>query len=375
MAERKFISLKRLGDFLDNCKNIFATKEQLNDKAEKEHNHDDVYYTESEIDAKLDAKSDLGHMHNYYGVCSTGASTAAKTVDIEGFELVEGAVIFVKFTNSNSASSPTLNVNGTGAKPMYRYGTTAMSTGTTTTGWYAGAVQSFVYDGTGWVRDYWNNSTYSNASLGQGYATCSTAAATVAKTATLSNYALATGGIVTVKFANGVPANATLSINSKDPKAIYFRGTAITADVIKAGDIATFIYSGTYYHLISIDRWQNDIALIGDEAKAYTDDAIANLVGTAPESLDTIHELATAFEENEDVVEALTEAVAGHTHSFNDLEDKPFGEEVAIETMLEEKTIEEQYTQITELDNVTFWNPSSFNHFSNRETLHPLYSS
>ena len=121
-----------------------------------------------------------------YGVCSTAADAMEKIVTVDNFSLEEGAVVIVKFTNSNSVSSPTLNVNGTGAKPIYRYGTTVASTGTTTTGWTAGAIQLFIYDGVGWIRDYWSNTTYSNASLGQGYATCSTAASTKAKTASLS---------------------------------------------------------------------------------------------------------------------------------------------------------------------------------------------
>lgn len=188
-----------------------------------------------------------------YGVCSTAADTAAKTVTVDNFSLETGAVIVVKFTNANSIASPTLNVNDTGAKSIVRYGTTVVSTGTTTTGWTAGAVQLFVYDGTSWVRDYWSNTTYSNASLGSGYATCSTAEATVAKTASLSSYALTTGGIVAVKFTYAVPASSTLNINSKGAKAIYYQGAAIKAGVIKAGDLATFVYNGTYYHLLAID--------------------------------------------------------------------------------------------------------------------------
>lgn len=189
-----------------------------------------------------------------YGVCSTAAATAAKTVTVDNFSLETGAVVIVKFTNANSVASPTLNVNNTGAKPIMRYGTTAASTGTTTNGWIAGAVQLFVYDGTNWIREYWNNTTYSNVALGQGYATCSTAEATTAKVGTLSSYALTTGGIVSVKFTYAVPASSTLNINSKGAKAIYHKGAAIKAGVIKAGDTATFIYNGTYYHLISVDR-------------------------------------------------------------------------------------------------------------------------
>lgn len=88
-----------------------------------------------------------------YGVCGTAAGTAAKAVTVDtkdsAFELVAGAAVLVKFSNKNSASSPTLNVNSTGAKPIYRYGTTAASTSDATTGWRAGAVILFIYDGTG----------------------------------------------------------------------------------------------------------------------------------------------------------------------------------------------------------------------------------
>ena len=121
---------------------------------------------------------------------------------------------------------------------------------------------TYVYDGTQFRFVSWGtelNTTYSQASLGQGYGTCSTAAATVAKVVTLSSYALSNGGIVSVKFTYAVPASATMNINSKGAKAIYYRGAAIVADVIKAGDIATFIYDGTRYHLLSIDRWQADL--------------------------------------------------------------------------------------------------------------------
>ena len=79
------------------------------------------------------------------------------------------------------------------------------------------------------------------------------AASTAAKVVALSNYALATGGIVSVKFTNAVPANATLNINSKGAKSIYYNGSAIKAGIINAGDTATFIYDGTQYHVIAID--------------------------------------------------------------------------------------------------------------------------
>ena len=83
--------------------------------------------------------------------------------------------------------------------------------------------------------------------------TCSTAAATTAKTSSITGYKLTTGNIVSIRFSNDVPAGATLNISSTGAKAIYYKNSAIPAGIIKAGDTATFIYS-TYYHLISIDR-------------------------------------------------------------------------------------------------------------------------
>ena len=77
-----------------------------------------------------------------YGVCSTAAATAAKTVDCTGFELVTGAEITVKFTVDNAAANPTLNVNGTRARPIYYRGS-PIATGYLA----AGRVYTFRYDG------------------------------------------------------------------------------------------------------------------------------------------------------------------------------------------------------------------------------------
>ena len=214
----------------------------------------------------LEDKTKLDYTNIGYGTCTTAAATAAKVITISGntqWVLAAGSLISVFFSNTNTAESPTLNVNGTGAKNIY-YGASQITTSSLGYGGTADRMMNFVYDGTqyrfiGWGYD--SNTTYTNVKLGQGYATCSTAAATAAKVGTLSSYTLVTGGIVSVKFTYDVPANATLNINSKGAKNIYYRGDKITADVIKAGDVATFIYS-TYYHLISIDRWQNDITNI-----------------------------------------------------------------------------------------------------------------
>lgn len=208
-----------------------------------------------------------------YGTCSTDAATAAKVVTVSGntnWALKAGSSVTVLFSATNTASNPTLNVNGTGAKNIY-YGSSQITTSNLGYAGTANRPMTFVYDGTqyrfnGWGYD--SNTTYTNVKLGHGYATCSTAEATTAKVGTLSSYTLTTGGIVAVKFTYAVPANATLNINSKGAKAIYHRGAKITAGVIKAGDTATFIYNGSYYHLLSLDSEPTNIATLQSKVSA-----------------------------------------------------------------------------------------------------------
>lgn len=57
-----------------------------------------------------------------YATCSTAAGTAAKTASLAGFKLQTGSALRVKFTNANTATGATLNVDGTGAKPLYYHG-------------------------------------------------------------------------------------------------------------------------------------------------------------------------------------------------------------------------------------------------------------
>lgn len=87
----------------------------------------------------------------HYGTCSTAANVAAKTVTLTGFSLVTGARILVKFTNSNTASNPTLNVNGTGAKSIYLRVNVSAETSVVTS-WEAGDTIEFVYDGSYWRK-------------------------------------------------------------------------------------------------------------------------------------------------------------------------------------------------------------------------------
>ena len=78
------------------------------------------------------------------------------------------------------------------------------------------------------------------------YGTCSTAAATAAKVVSCSNFALMTGAEITVKFTvTNTAANPTLNVNNTGAKAIYYRGSAISAGYLAANRTYTFRYNGS----------------------------------------------------------------------------------------------------------------------------------
>lgn len=82
-----------------------------------------------------------------FATCDTPAATAAKVVTAANFELVKGAQMRVKFDYANSAVTPTLNVNGTGAIPVYYDGAEAGADNT----WQDGETVIFYYDNTRWM--------------------------------------------------------------------------------------------------------------------------------------------------------------------------------------------------------------------------------
>lgn len=84
---------------------------------------------------------------NLYGICSTEASTVAKIVSMPDFDvLVEGVTIHVFFQYANTASSPTLQVGSTEAKPIKYNGLLDGS-------WEAGGFISFTYYNGAWMQN------------------------------------------------------------------------------------------------------------------------------------------------------------------------------------------------------------------------------
>lgn len=79
--------------------------------------------------------------HDTYVSCATTGATAEKVVTANGFSLVEGARITVKFANANTATTPTLKINTEVAKPLAKADGTAFKN-------IKAGIYSFVYSGT-----------------------------------------------------------------------------------------------------------------------------------------------------------------------------------------------------------------------------------
>lgn len=97
-----------------------------------------------------------------YAVCTTSSGTAAKVASIQGeasnnFTLYNGITVHIRFQYTNTASNVTLNINNTGAKPLYIYGTTRPGT-TEYTSWKNNTIVTITYDSN--LNAYLINSYY-----------------------------------------------------------------------------------------------------------------------------------------------------------------------------------------------------------------------
>jgi hypothetical protein len=109
----------------------------------------DITQTDAQLQAILDKIQPLvttgstAPLGFGYGVCETAGATAAKTVSMQNTVLTPGGIIAVNFVNAFTASSPTLSVNGSAAKPIKLYGN-AMPMGKV----HANTILVMYYDGT-----------------------------------------------------------------------------------------------------------------------------------------------------------------------------------------------------------------------------------
>lgn len=207
-----------------------------------------------------------GATTTWYGTSNTAAATTAKAVTCADFSLVKGAIIAVLFTTANTATTPTLNVNSTGAKAIY-VGNGTVNATTNVLKWSANTLLYFVYDGT-YYRYLGARAAASVVppdGAGVWYGTSSTAATTAAKASTIANFRLMPGAVVNITFttANTLAGALTLNVNSTGAKAIYYKNAATSAsNELKwvANETLTFVYSGSYWYFVARSGVQTEVA-------------------------------------------------------------------------------------------------------------------
>lgn len=164
----------------------------------------------------------------HYGTCSTAAATAAKVVTLANFVLVTGSRIAVKFTVTNSAASPTLNVNNTGAKPIF-YNNAAI----TASYLVANRVYEFIFDGTNYVMvgEKDTNTTYGVVSTSAN-----------GLTPKITN----TTGFLRGDGTWSVPADTKVNMVQRGTTKSYLLGTTV-APTSSAQGITSVAETGVYF--------------------------------------------------------------------------------------------------------------------------------
>lgn len=166
----------------------------------------------------------------YFGTCSTSSATVAKVVTCSDFTLNKGAAILVKFTYTNTASSPTLNVNGTGAVAMVTFGASVMGAYY----WKPAQTVLFVYDGTYWVAVTLSPATTTYYGITKLSSSISSTSTVLAATASAVKTAYDRSSWDTITLTNAL--------------AVAYGGTGATtaaAARTNLGITVTSLYSGT----------------------------------------------------------------------------------------------------------------------------------
>lgn len=218
-----------------------------------------------------------------YGTCSTAADTAAKTVDCTGFELVTGAEITVKFTVDNAAANPTLNVNGTRARPIYYRGS-RIATGYLA----AGRVYTFRYDGARYelVGDV---NTDSDTKVTQAVTT-----ANAEYPLLLGPNGQTTNATTTAYFDSGVTLNPSTNTIAANISGNAGTATSVAnALTVKANGTQLYTYNGSAAKTINIKAGSN-ITITSDSSGNITISSTAS-AGSVTGDVGTVVYEATAY--------------------------------------------------------------------------------
>lgn len=183
----------------------------------------DVTYKAKAADYTEAEKDKLKRTNVYYGTCDTASNISEKQVVLtngDGFELVPGTLVSVRFVNSNTANNVTLNVNNTGARYVWA-GSNVMTGSATGYVGNAGFTHTYMYDGSNWA---FLAVGYISDHVGVGY--CTTDGNVASKYARQDYYVLRKHNYINVVFRydNTAKSALTFNINGSGEKPIYING-------------------------------------------------------------------------------------------------------------------------------------------------------
>lgn len=208
----------------------------------------------------FDGSSDIYN----YTVCTDAADSAEKNVTLQGFKLDKGSVVKVNFTNGSTSTTPTLNVNKTGAVAVKWNGGDVKE--------YliaAGGVYEFVYDGTNYqltggtiatspsakkledTRTI-NGIDFDGSSNISNFGTCDTAEENNTKVVEIPGFNLVKGACIRVLFTNGNSTTTpTLNVNGSGDLPLKYSNGNLESDAIIKNGIYDVIYTGTYFQIVN----------------------------------------------------------------------------------------------------------------------------
>lgn len=171
---------------------------------------------------------------NRYCACSTAAGTAAKTASVTSgtFKLEAGAKVSVKFSSANTASTPTLNINSTGAKTIFHKGSQITTGGNKSL--LAGVVD-FIYDGTQWhlIGNYIDTDT-KVTSVGNHYTPAENSGSAISASGGSATDVTGTGGKLNV--VTGLKRDAAGHVVGVTSANIYSQNTTYSSLSASSGN-------------------------------------------------------------------------------------------------------------------------------------------
>lgn len=271
MAVKKYLNLNGLATFFNKLKVLFATKDEVNAKADLSHTHNDTYYTETEVDTFLSSKANSTHKHSISDITNLQSSLDGKQATITG-----GATTIA---SSNLTASRALISNSSGK--------VAVSAITSTELGYLDGVTSNVQTQLDGKSASGHTHNYAGSSSAGGAATSANKLNTNAGSATQPVY-----------FSNGVPVATTYTLGKSVPSNAVFTDTHYSSkNVVGAtnatSNTATALTNGNVYiNSVENGAVTSSHKISGAGATTVTTDANGNIVISSTDN-NTTYSVAT----------------------------------------------------------------------------------